>query len=554
MISKKLKGEVEKIVHAAEAKIISSLTVAAVNDWEKGKTNLIEYAEEKKLTGLGEQALSALIVSGKERGDLETIFSAGTKLINQYPESQKVKDSLSVMIDSCLKTSQFRLMADYLEEFTNRLPNHDNTYEFLYQAGNIRENLGQYDLANRNYQRILKDPKKNNSVKEKIIFTIAENSERKKDLDSAIKILIKNREHLSESGRVKADIMVANFTLQKGELKKAWKYRKRAYKAYRTKYAKKDPKINTMMAQMVYNAVHAKNRNYMNIQLKDGIDNKIVTAKAKLLAEIEKGYNEVIRYKSHKWALAACYSSYEINKEFARFLKESPVPDLPPEQREQYVKIIQQKAQAYMDKADQYLQTCIKQAHNWEICDPDLAKYFINPFEHSGESSEFECFSRSRSSSVIGTQWLRDVTLKDLHYKLMQDPKSRNTLISLAEAYMGRGDYRHSILIAQKLLEELKDKNELIKAMAYNILGVSYLHTHSDGKAKDAFKEALGIDPENIGAKINLAGLFQHYGHMDKANSIYETLPGNGVIEGAGALIHPQAKELYDVHSKISKK
>ena len=119
---------------------------------------------------------------------------------------------------------------------------------------------------------------------------------------------------------------------------------------------------------------------------------------------------------------------------------------------------------------------------------------------------------------------------------------------------MGRGDYRHSILIAQKLLEEFKDKNELEKAMAYNILGVSYLHTHSDGKAKDAFKEALGIDPENIGAKINLAGLFQHYGHMDKANSIYETLPGNGVIEGAGALIHPQAKELYDVHSKISKK
>ena len=93
--------------------------------------------------------------------------------------------------------------------------------------------------------------------------------------------------------------------------------------------------------------------------------------------------------------MAACYSSYEINKEFARFLKESPVPDLPPEQREQYVKIIQQKAQAYMDKADQYLQTCIKQAHNWEICDPDLAKYFVNPFEHSGESSEFEYFSRS---------------------------------------------------------------------------------------------------------------------------------------------------------------
>ena len=270
--------------------------------------------------------------------------------------------------------------------------------------------------------------------------------------------------------------------------------------------------------------------------------------------EIEKGYNEVIRYKSPKWALAACYGSYEINREFARFLTEAPVPNLAPEQREQYIQIIQQKAGAYTAKADQYLQTCVKQAHNWEVCDPDLTRYFINSTDRSEKLRGVDSFSEASPSSEIDVQCLRDETLKGLHYTLMQDPENTETLLSLAEAYMEKGDHRHAILIAQKILRELEDKNIMVKAETYNILGVSYLYVGEDKTAKDAFKKAIATDPENIGAKINLAGLLQHYSHTDKANTIYETLPGNSIVDDLGGLIHPRAKELYHVHSRISKK
>lgn len=549
-IEKELRSEVAKIVHAAEGKIISSLTVAALEDWEAGKTGLIDYAEQYKSSGLGEEALNALVVSSKEKGDLETMFSAGSQLISQYPASSRVEDTLGVLIDSSLKTAQFRVVVSYLEEFATRLPKHRNTKEFLCQAGHIREDLGQYDLANKNYQQII-DHQRKRSEQEQMVFAMADNAGRMGNIDSAIKIL-KNREgYLTTVGKIKADARIADFYFQKKEFKKARKYRKKASEAYRIKYAKKDTGMNDAMARMVYNSLRKSHVKYFNIQLKDRIDNKIVNAKTKLLEQLEKGYDEVVKYQSSEWALAACHGIFEINKEFGRFLKEAPLPPgLTQEQKEQYAQILGQKALAYEEKAAQYLQTCIKQANKWEVCDPKLAKYFIDPSDLSGISRGFDYFSPQSRSVEIGVQSLKHERLRVLHYQLIQDPKDTETLAALAIAYVEMEDFRHSILIAQKALEEKKDETEPLGVL-YNTLGVSYLYTRDDGRAKEAFKKALEIDSNNIGAKVNLAGLYKYYGHIAKANGIYDTLP-NGTVKDARDLIHPQARELYYEHIRVS--
>ena len=121
-------------------------------------------------------------------------------------------------------------------------------------------------------------------------------------------------------------------------------YRKRAYRAYKPEFANKDDKIGSIIAQMTYNATNKLKEKYMGIKLKGRIDNQLVERKAKLLEKLEKSYYTVIQYQSPEWALKACYSSYEINKEFAHFLKESPLPpDLTSEQQKQYLQIINQK-------------------------------------------------------------------------------------------------------------------------------------------------------------------------------------------------------------------
>ena len=55
----KLRAEVSEIMHNAESQIVSSMTLAAVDDWDKGKEGLMQIAEASKTSGLGEQALNA---------------------------------------------------------------------------------------------------------------------------------------------------------------------------------------------------------------------------------------------------------------------------------------------------------------------------------------------------------------------------------------------------------------------------------------------------------------------------------------------------------------
>lgn len=545
-----LKAEVSKIVSASESKIVSSITITAMDNWEEGRSNLIALVEQNKSSSLGKQALDALIVSSKERGDLEALFSAGRKLILQDHSLSNIEDTLGVMIESSLRISQFRILAEYLEEFARRFPKQKNSKEFLFQAAQIRKSLGQYALSNKNYQQIFDHSQKAGDLEEGIVFDMADNFERMGHIDSAINVLKKNSPYLSKVGRIKADTLVSNLSFKVGNLKETLEYRKRAYKAFRRVMGKKDPSLNSLIAQMVYNAFENKYKKYMKMQLRDHIDNKVVAAKSKLFGKLEKAYLEVISYQSPEWALEACYRAYEVNKEFARFLKEAPLPKLTPEQEKQYFKIVNKKAQKYVEKANEYLKTSIELVHKWEIVDPKLTKYSNG----SAGLEEVSFFSGTGPLVKIEEDFLKDEKLKNLHGDLMKSPNDMKTLLSLSKVYLERGDYLHPILIAQKAIDEIKIKKDPLKARFHNTIAVSQLYNMKDTAAKNSLRRALKIDPRNIGARINLAGLYQHYGHKTKAEKMYRSLPNSGLVENSTDLIHPKAMELYYAYINGAKK
>jgi len=542
---KKLRAEVAQIVQGTESKVVSSMTIAAMDDWEKGKTDLLEFADQSKSSSMGEQALNAVIISSKEKGDLVTLLTAGETLIKKYPSSDKVESTLGEMIDASLRASQFRLLGNYLESYADRLPQHANTRSFLYQAGNIRQNLSQYKRSNNNYRRVLNRPSKDLRQREEIVFSMVDNYESLSDANSAINILTQNHGSLSRAGKVRADALVADLYLNKEKYTSALKYRKRAYQKYKSSLARKDGRLNTAMAQMTYNAVHRQSGKYFSLQLKNKIDNKIVADKSKLLDKLEKGYQSVMAYQSPDWALIACYRSYEINREFARFLKNSPMPKgLTADQKKQYTELISQKADGYSGKAAQYLDTCIQQARKWEICNPLLAGYFNTPTD-SKKIKPFESFSGSGSSAVVAAGSLKDEDLIKLHETLMKTPDDTAALTALSEAYIKKGDYRLALLITQKTLNESKSKKGRSAARLYNNLGISHLYTGNDAFAKDALKKALLADTGNIGAKVNLAGLLTYYGHKENAHLLYRSLPDPGKVSAAGDIMHPRAREFY---------
>jgi Flp pilus assembly protein TadD len=135
----------------------------------------------------------------------------------------------------------------------------------------------------------------------------------------------------------------------------------------------------------------------------------------------------------------------------------------------------------------------------------------------------------------------------------MKNPKDFESLLSLAGKYISKSDYRHAMLILDKAIENNSSEDPRKKAKLYNALGVSCLYTGDDRQAKDAFKHAVEADAKNLGARMNLAGLMQYYGHNEKARAIYETILDNELSGHEAYLVHPRARELYYAYNNHKK-
>ncbi len=538
-ISKAARVEVAKIVKASESKLVSLLTIDAMNDWELGKQEIESMIEKNKTTGLGEQALNALILSSKDKGKLDTVFSAGYKLIKYYPKSQYIPDVLAIMIDSAISASQFRVVTKYLEEFARRQPKHVKTGSFLRQAGQIRKALGQYLKSSANYEQYIKRTGKKTPGIANLVFSIADNYEKAGDFNKAEKTLKSWVGKMTRDDSVRARALIANYLSRKKEFKKAFKFRKAAQKMYKRSAGKAYPEMNTAYSNMMFDAIHGAYSKYMALQLGDSIDNTIVATKAKMLQNIESGYLSIIQNQSPGALLKACYYTSEINIEFARFLKESPLPDgLSDDQKKEYKKILFKQSADYVKKADQYLETAITQSHKWELCQPELVEFYDDEYSNPG------LLSGESSTSEIAEQFLKDEPLKNIHYELVHKKDDPELLLKLSDAYFERTDYYQSKMIAQKLTDNTEtDKPIRIRAWVNIIL--ANLYTGNDQLTKMACEKMLKLNSNNITAKLTLAAIFQHYRHTDKAAEIYKRIAGKADLAKADKRIHPVVMEKY---------
>ncbi len=279
-----------------------------------------------------------------------------------------------------------------------------------------------------------------------------------------------------------------------------------------------------------------------------------MAAKKKQLETLEKNYQKILQYQSPPWALRACYRMAEINREFARFLKNSPLPTLTPEQKKQYVEILDQKARQYTDKADTYSKTCLKLARKWKICDPQLIGFVrINGLDADPERT-VKSFAGINRSVEISAQSLKDPSFRDLHHQLIQQPENMLPMLELADVYLEQGDYRQASLVAQHVANKATGKQPEVVSQIQNTLGVSWLYLGEDELARDAFEHALKQNSANEAARINLAGLYHYYGHEGKAERLYGLITASGTKDSIKGQIHPRAGDMYYANHKITQK
>jgi TolA-binding protein len=534
----KLRQEIAQIVRSAESKVVSTMTMAAMDDWENKREELMQVADKGGLSDMGEQALNALIITSEDQNDLPTLYDAGNKLIKSFPKSTHAKNTLGILINTSVKIGQLRLVADYMEQFAQRYPKDHNSADFLMQAARIREGMGQYTRANQNYQRLIAHGGLPVEQLDEVVFAMADNMEQIGNKDAALRTMRTYQSRLSPQGRVRAQALLAVISLQANRRSQAQKYSRAAKQTYKPGMGKNDPVLHTLMAQIAYEEVYGTSGRYYKLKLSRKIDNKIVAQKAKLLQSLEEGYQKVMGLKSPAWALRACFRANELNREFAEFLLQSPLPgDLSAAQKQQYSALLRQKAQAYTDKADQYLKTCVELAKKWEICDPKLFGYFYPASNPQGQENAYRSLSGDRPSAEISRQALRESEIAALYRKLLKSSDNHTLQLELAKAYLKHGDYRQASLIAKSALPKLNGGQGPLKADLLNVVGLTHLYCGRDSLAKETFKQALEANQNMAAARINLAGLYKHYGHGDKAAQLISGAPLSDIDHDS---IHPQ--------------
>jgi tetratricopeptide (TPR) repeat protein len=543
----KLKLEVAQIVRGAESRVVSSMTMAAMDDWENTRQDLLQVVDKSGSTQMGEQALNALVLTSKDKKDLPTLFDAGNKLIHAYPDSGNAENALGILIDTSISIGQLRLLAEYMETYSRRYPRNENSAQFMLQAARIREGLGQYAQANQNYRSCVGRQPSGSGEQDEVIFAMVDNALMMGNNNAALSLLESFGSRLSENGRVRAQAQMAVLNLKADRRSQAQRLGGAALKAYQPKMGDRDPLLRDLVAEVAYNNVYANSGRYYKLRLTKVIDNKVVEEKAKQLQALEEGYQRVLTYKSPSWALKACFRANEINAEFADFMLKSPVPgDLTAEQKAQYQNLIRQKAQAYADKARQYLKTCVELAEKWEVCDPELSGYYYPAEKPQGRENLLSAVAGNTSGAEIGRQALQDPSIARLYGKLLASPKDSSLQFELAKAYLKKRDFRQAGLVAQNCLNKLDGGQKALRAELLNLLGLSYLDSGQDPLAKETFKRALAIDPSLAAAKVNLAGIYRHYGHGAKATELMKKGPFMNLDREA---IHPQLGAIYNEYS-----
>ena len=544
---KALVQEVAQIVRSAESKVVSTMTMAAMDDWESTRQELMQVADKGKSDAMGEQALNALVISSHDNKDLATMFYAVGKLAQSFPKSAYVKDGLGMAIDTALKAGQYRVLAEYMEEFTHKYPTDEQSANLMLQAARIREGLGQYAASNRDYRQYISTGKATQKQLDDIVFSMFENAGNLNNTDASGKILSGFAGRLSPMPGLLANAELAVLDYQSNRHSEARRLSASVKKTYNPKMGEKDPELRDRVAELYYYEVYLSSGPYFKLRLKNKIDNAVVERKTKLLQHLEEGYQKVMQAKSPDWALKACFRANEINREFAEFLIQSPLPEgLNAQQTQQYRQLIRQKAQAYQDKADKYVKTCVELARKWEICDPRLASYFTPAENPQGRDGQNDGLSASKPSTEVSQQAFKDQTLLPIYQKLISKPDDPANHLALARAYLKQGDYRQAFLVAQNGLTKVQGGQEGIKADLLNLVGVTHLYSGQDRAAKEDFKRALESNPLSGAARVNLAGLYHHYGHHEKAVELTKVLVADQVNRED---VHPRTGALYNEYS-----
>jgi cellulose synthase operon protein C len=481
-LDSKIRSDVAEIVKQAQYKKLQ----ADAGDYSSPAyaKNLMKFAEKYKGSALGDQALFEAFTAFKAKKDPKA-YDAGEALLLKHGDSKYAKAVVSEMGKMALVTADFRRAANYFESYSQKYPLDNESKNLMRSAANMRENMGDYDEAKKNYNFI---------------------GDRQKA--SEMDYLAGNWAALEKSASGLGPSIYGNYysglaKYRRGDFASAKPYFQQASRQGGGSFEQQ-----SMAAHSLYLLSADALRSFKRVQMQAGNEAQSIQIKNQQLSGLTNQLNTVIKFGNGKWTIASLYALGQSNVEFANFIKNAPIPNgLSGAQVQQYKSALAQQAQQYDVAANNYFKQCVQNAEKFEVFTS-----FVKGCLSKGEvevDEERDAFKPPKASNSS------PVSADKIRIKLYDDSRNAKLLMSLALEYTKNRDYAMSNLILSRAYEiNTKDSNLI------SLQGVNHLFMNNSEDAKASFDRALKQNSRDGYALKGKAALYKQFNFSNKLRSV----------------------------------
>lgn len=484
-----------KMAEQAEQEAINRATIAAEG---KATEVLASFIVDKKGTEVAAKALYQAFVIARDRRNFEDMLATGRQLVEEYATTEYAQEILPALADQSLRMSQVEQAAAYFEEYARRYPDGQSSDELLEGAARIRLELGEYDAALTDFERLTRQGRA--EQRDRFYALVAKTAVEAGDwrrAEQAASQILESRDH-----GVLAGAIAGEASLRAGDFEGAVALLSDAIRMGQAGSGLRDGK--EWLGRALYTLGEAARQQFESVRFGSGDDGEVLQAKFETLAALEGAYIGAIQAGDPEWAMGALYRVAAAYRHAAEFLDTAPMPGgLTPEEEGQYRAALKERSDPLKQQAAEALEVCRSKAR------------------------ELEAFNRFVKACVAGVEvdedgdrvlarprGIRIPNREPLERRLSENPRDIAALTQLVRAAISVKDHHLARQLALRAIE-LDGRN----AELYNLLGVANVGTNRMQEAAQAFKDALrrGRSSE---AQANLGTLYALYGNQRKAQDL----------------------------------
>ncbi len=423
----KFVNEVQSLIEESGYNVVLALRKTDALAAGTGFTRFVaDYPKSK----YAHRAQYAAMVIYKEASQLDLAITAGKRLLKNYPKSDRYNPTIGFLASFHDRVADFGTAARYNEMYFAKwleqegkdegkkkkksrksrksrkrsrksrkkkgeeevkviLITDKEASDALYNAGLLRESMGQFGRAIANYTKYIKYFPDNKDAHD-LFYKMADIYERQskwRKADIIYEGYMDKYEDRSTKGRMLAVLYKHAMALRKmGNIKDSDKLLDRIIDSY-NKLAEKarNDEARQAVAHARFLQVDVEYKEYMDLKLvlPPRTLKRNLFKKIEIRPKLEKKYEEIVGYKDPDWSIAALVRVGRISQDLADAMLDAPVPaGLTPEQADIYIEELQKQALPLEEKAIIFYRKAIEVSNakgiynEWSIKAQDLLRKY----------------------------------------------------------------------------------------------------------------------------------------------------------------------------------